>query len=289
MVPTYYLLSSFSIAPPPIGPLDLGTIITDLTTLEPINSDCHIQIPPKSIFSDHKRGFTTTRSRLTKGEYGIWAQLWGTQGVGGELSLSHEQSGEDSFRIERLDTLFFYPTQEYVTQSMLMPDVKEYIAGTGYRAVYMVTGVKIARGAAGEIRRGRRWEGRADVGLSQPAGIQVEVGPKVGRTKENEVSEGFEESDDFVIGIQVKRLYYKKHFLTRKPGGLVVMPFYKGATMHSDEAQAKGSDSEILEQEIEESDEEMVGMIRSTEYQDAMDGGITTTWVIPKEVSNVDT
>src|SRR2546421_9410426 len=64
---------NFSIGPAPNGPIELGSVINNLQNIEVINDECRSDIPQAKIYCYHKRGFTTTRSKMHKGEYGAWA------------------------------------------------------------------------------------------------------------------------------------------------------------------------------------------------------------------------
>lgn len=75
----------------------------------------------------------------------------------------------------------------------------------------MVTGLKIAGSPAVKMKTGRKRELKVDLGMKQPGGIQeLEVGPRIKTTVDTQDEISFDESDDFIIGIQVKRLYYKR-------------------------------------------------------------------------------
>ncbi len=73
LIHTYHLPPNFSIGPAPSGPIDLGTILNNLRDVEVLNEDCRVTIPQGQLYCHHKRGFTATRSRMRKGEFGVWA------------------------------------------------------------------------------------------------------------------------------------------------------------------------------------------------------------------------
>ena len=63
-IPTYHLVPNFSIGPAPNGLIELGSIIKNLQNVEVINDECRLDIPQAKINCYHKRGFTTTRSKM---------------------------------------------------------------------------------------------------------------------------------------------------------------------------------------------------------------------------------
>ena len=146
LIPTYHVLPNFSVGPVPIGPIELGSILNNLRDVEVLNADCRVSIPQAELYCHHKRGFTATRSRMRKGEFGVWARLVGIGGVSVELSLLGERIDDDEYLFHRLDTLTFTPSTTYLRTSMQEPDVAEFIEAMDWAPVYVVTGLKVAIG-----------------------------------------------------------------------------------------------------------------------------------------------
>ncbi|KAH6714762.1 hypothetical protein BKA61DRAFT_605795 [Leptodontidium sp. MPI-SDFR-AT-0119] len=247
-IPKYHIAPNFSI--PPVeagGTLELGSIIGSIASAdeEPLNLDCHVRIPPAKLFCSHQQAFTAMQSRLTSGDYGVWAKLVGLNGVGGELSWAPERSAEDVYHFRSIDTIYFNPSQEYMKESMGQPDVKDHVVGSDFEPVFMVTGLKMARGPSVKMSKGRKAKVKVEVGLQQPGGVPLEVGPKFNSEKEVRQEMGFEDSTDFIIGIRVKKLMYKKHWLTRAPGALVAKEHNQRATMVDDDVVKKDGDEVV--------------------------------------------
>lgn len=248
-VSKYHIAPNFSINPPEAGRvLELGSIVSSLASAdEPLNEECHIRLPQAQLFCSHQNGFAATLSQMIKGEYGVWAKFVGIDGVGGELSWALERSAEDIYSFREIDTIYFNPSQKYMEDSMNQDDVKEYVAGSGYDPVYMVTGLKTARGPSVRMAKGRNWGVTVEFGLQQPGGLPVELGPKFNTSKEVRREMGFEDSTDFIMGIRVKKLAYKRHWLLRTPGVLVAKEHNKGATMVDDNFNGKQRPDEVIE------------------------------------------
>jgi hypothetical protein len=269
-IPKYHIAPSFSIPPVEAGGiLELGSIIASVSSAdEPINEDCHVRIPMAKLFCSHQRGFSATKSKMTTGEYGAWAKIVGIDGVGGELSWASERTAEDIYQFQGIDTIYFNPSQEYMEESMNKDDVRDHIEGSGCGSVYMVTGLKTARGPSVMMSKGRKWNQTIEFGLQEPGGVPIELGPKLNASKEKRQEMGFEYSTDFIIGIRVEKLMYKKHWLMRTPGKLVAKEHNKGATMVDDDVASKGKDETIglgddtvdhIEVETEEFGTETIG------------------------------
>ncbi|KAE9364082.1 hypothetical protein N431DRAFT_432175 [Stipitochalara longipes BDJ] len=271
MIPTYHLAPNFSLAPPNKGgELGLGMIYQNLKSLgseRPLNSECHIFISDRDLYCDHKKGFTSTRSQIEKGEYGIWAKFAAKAGIGGELNWRTERTASDTYNFKGFDTIYFNPTRDYLHKSMNQPDVQDFVIGSGYKPVYMITGLKIARSPAVKTEASRKRELKGTLGLDQPGGIQgYEVGPKLSNSKNTDDSISFEESDDFIIGFRVRRLYYKR-WCFWKPAELVNGPYVKGAQMLGANSDTIGQEGEeVADEEITGTDNEMAGMILKIEY-----------------------
>lgn len=275
--PTYHLAPNFSLGPAPNGPIELGTIIKNLQNVEVVNDACHLDIPQAKLYCHHKRGFTATRSKMSKGEYGIWAQFIGVDGIGGELSWAHERTDEDIYKFKREDTIYFTPTMEYMKASMEEKDVAEWVEGTDFEPVYMVTGLKIAHGPSVNMKRSKKWEFVGQLGLQQPGGLPLEVGPKINPSAEHKMEEAWEDSDDFIIGIRVKKLVYKKVWFSRnKRGDLATSDYNKGARLvDASELGKTGEYNDIIDVPL---DEELEGKEKVLET----DNGDETSWIVPK-------
>ncbi|KAF2963183.1 hypothetical protein GQX73_g10400 [Xylaria multiplex] len=271
LTPKYHRAPNFSINPPEAGGLlELGSIIASIASADeaPINESCHVPIPQDRLFCSHQAGFIDTRARLRSGEYGIVARLVGLEGIGGTASGTFERWAEEMYTVERIDTIYFTPSTEYIRDSMGKEDVKDYVEGTGYsEPVYMpgkrsvdsgrrdrslaslvVTGLKTARGAGIKMAESRKRGWTAEVGVSlAPTGVPLEVGPKFNTESEMRTEMGFGDSTDFIVGIRVRKLAFKKHWLLRTPGALTSREHIKGATMVSDDPPGEGQVDDILD------------------------------------------
>ncbi|KAH6997702.1 hypothetical protein BKA56DRAFT_565918 [Ilyonectria sp. MPI-CAGE-AT-0026] len=272
-IPKYHIAPNFSIPPVQAGGiLELGSIIASVATAdEPINEDCHVRVPISKLFCSHQKRFSATKAHMTGGKYGVWAKLVGVDGVGGELSWAPERSAEDVYHFRSIDTIYFNPSQEYMEESMNKDDVKDHLVGSGYGHVFMVTGLKTARGPSVRMSKSTKWKNTVKLELQQPGGLPIKLGPKFDTSKEARQEMGFEDSTDFVIGIRVKKLMYKKHWLTRGPGALAAKEHNEGATMVDDDVVKMDGDEVVdlgddTEGEIEVETEGASGETLKTEW-----------------------
>ncbi|RSL45906.1 hypothetical protein CEP54_014095 [Fusarium duplospermum] len=280
LVQTYHLPPNFSIGPAPRGPIQLGSILANLKDIEVINSDCHVPIDAEKVFSHTQHGFQATASRMRRGKLGIWAKAVGFEGLGGELSGSRETNREFEYKFGRLDTLYFTPTPAYRRASMKELDVAEYVEAKGWAPVYLVTGLKVAVQPSVQMSTSRSFAALGEAGVSDITGLPVNVGPRVDLRGQDQSSEGWTTSDDFIFGIRVEKLVYKQQWLSRQrrdEGPLQSELFTKGAQLvgEGDDSDDEDEEDEIIEVELGED----MGKVSQ------MEDGEETLWVLPTKFS----
>ncbi|KAL8718095.1 MAG: hypothetical protein Q9225_004733 [Loekoesia sp. 1 TL-2023] len=177
--------------------------------------------------SSSKKDWKGSKERQASGRVGIWAKFVDVV-AGGNLGVHKEDKGKDNkHAFAEMETQFFEPTFQYIAQSMDILAVMEYIKRTKFRKnMYMITGLKIVRGAevATECRRG--FGGDAQVGVGgAAAGLPVQLGPDISGKVSKVDKESFGESSDFVFAMRLREIYYQKG----KPAGLADREYNEGA------------------------------------------------------------
>jgi hypothetical protein len=241
------------------------------------NADSRLPIPKVQIYPDHKGGFEAMRVQLKSGELGLWAKFIGIDGIGAEASISAERSDNDMYKFASVDTEYFFPSPAYVSQCMELSDVQDYLKGYNYKKpVYLITGLKVAKGASVRLEKVTKVLAKAEVGLNSPGGTNIQAGPRVEGTLENSPVFAFTESSDIVVGIQCLKLYYKTSWL----GGekkLKEELYTSDATFVDDEGnkQQQRPDNYIV---VSFEDYNLSGYVcRSQRY----DEGKEETWIVP--------
>ncbi|KAL7953372.1 hypothetical protein V8C34DRAFT_318237 [Trichoderma compactum] len=165
--PTYHLPPSFSTPPPPKGPFHLGTVIKD---------------------------FDRREQTRPQGSKCVGVDVSGPRG---------KRSENDTSKFESVDTEYFYPSPSYISQCMELSDVKEYMEVTKYKkAVYLVTGLKVAKGAAVRLEADTESKRKLEVGLNNPGFASTQLGPRTEGKVEEKPVDDFKESNDIVVGIR---------------------------------------------------------------------------------------
>lgn len=111
-----------------------------------------------------------------------------------------------------LDTSKDY--RRYLEQTVLGdPSVLAYLRASrlGRNSIYMITGVKIVRGAQVKETIERGFGGDTEVGVDATmVGVPVSVGPKLEASKENKREISFSGSSDFVFAYRLRKIRYRE-------------------------------------------------------------------------------
>lgn len=203
-------------------------------------------------------------------------------GFGGELSWKHKKSANDLYTFKKIDTEFFQPDKQYIEKSMNADEVETFMREEKYKTpVYMITGMKIARGATLESAEKRSVDAKASFRIDGAAlgAPGVAFGPAIehGRSREEETL--FGGSSDFVLAYRLQKIWYKRDKKT-----IENKTFDDGAMFDTDEDK-----KELAEREIEEVD----AVVEDFKTSDALDGkgmkaveqkdddGGDCVWVLP--------
>lgn len=211
MTNTYILLPNMTTSPPPQGSLQLGHIVRNPSDPEviPLNRKDRIAIPEVDILPpDIKNGFTSTRGKLRSGGVGVWAQFLGTIGL--DAGAGSEYANDEVIHVNQLETVVFDPDIDYVRQAMKSTSGKAFLEASKFAlSVYMVTGLKIVRGASMGSTAIRA--SCAKLGLSTPVlDSGISIGAAIDASKQSYKGTSFEESTDFILAFRVRRVRFKK-------------------------------------------------------------------------------
>ncbi|KAJ4364808.1 hypothetical protein N0V95_000652 [Ascochyta clinopodiicola] len=209
----YFILNTVDYGPTHI---QLGQIITEFD--EPYRPLCPPLNTPASPLPKVHQGllrapYTIQHSKQISGAIGVQAQLLAMLGspLGADAEVKRERGDIFEWAFDRLETEFIEPTQKYVEDSVrLVPEVKNWLNKrklTG--AVYMVTGIKIARGVSYSRKKIRTvgLGGAVTADLTFVAGAPVALGPTGKFEKKDKVVESYASRADFVWAYRVQRVY----------------------------------------------------------------------------------
>ncbi|KAH7187350.1 hypothetical protein DER44DRAFT_800378 [Fusarium oxysporum] len=284
---TYILVPDLTTPPPPYGPVDLGHILDNPTTLNPLNAGPaqRLKISSDEIYGPHKMdSFTATRKELFSGKFGIWAKFLSTVlGLGANAGINTELDDDTVYSFGSLETTFFNPTDDYIRSSMTVPVMRSFMRSAKFSLpVYMITGIKIGREVSVQSSHEERRGFDISAGVGHP-GNPASGGLKIGTqfTKAQGIS--FNRGDDCVVALRLRKIMYKSGEVKHKVEA-------KGATMqdgsqilNEDEApELYLTDDNKCEVVLDDFDEEMV-VVDGTLFDDEAE----SRWIISASLEEV--
>lgn len=245
-VKTYLTAPDFTYKPT-TGPIQVGAIIADpfrpTKTLSPPPTD---PAPAVDRFVTHDHELTRSSDRSVTGS--LFAYFLGS--AGGGAGGSSSRSSAESYSIKVLETtrLASLPgdDDEELLRRVAEPRVRAAIrAGLYGRApVYLVTGVKVARGLAVRTEEGRGAGAGARASVPAAEAVGLTVGGDVAAERNSGSSSSFrvEDGDDVVFAYQ---LHVVK--LRGRKGDRITVEEYtsRAAMLHADDGGGGGAAAEL--------------------------------------------
>lgn len=206
MVKSYFLAPNFTTAPPPEGPIKLGSILRNISEFETLNRTVQA-IPVMQLHPVNKQtGFEIFLGQLHSADFGLTAKVLGLLGLGTSASIERTKGSNNLLSCQRLDTFTFDPTESYINESMKDLGVRSFMRLSRFRLpVYMVTGLKVARGASSTSSTSRLVAIGSDTSLV-PSGVPVPVGIKAGYASSTDEGEKWDASTDFIVAFKVRKI-----------------------------------------------------------------------------------
>lgn len=213
--PTYFLAPNCDFQPD--GLIALGSIIINpKTPQKSLNhrNNQRVTVPANELQESYKDNWEDTITSLRNNKITIWASfLQMIVGLGADVSVGLKQGREDLYKFRRLETKYFEPDAAYIEESLKSEGVKGYIAATEYKKpLYMITGVKIARGAHVTSKTTKAHQEMLKVGVDMTAltAVPVSGGPKMETSRTNERQVKFDGSSDYVFAYRVSKIRLRK-------------------------------------------------------------------------------
>lgn len=242
--PKHYFLAA--IGNPPEGPIRLGNIIS-LPRLadDPINEESVplSAVPGMKVVEHNEPNYTLDIDKSATSHAGVWASFLQTiVGVGGDVSAEAGRETGEQWRCTNLQTLSFTPKLDYIVRCLEDEGVRHYmrlnkpwLPGASSR-LFMITGVKIAYGAASTVRCARQKGLSLSFGVDLTAlGVPLQFGPEAGRKTNVSVTQSQEGAEPFVFAFRLRRIKVSK-------AGVEHRQYDKGAMLGIREAEESGLD-----------------------------------------------
>ena len=228
--PTYILAPNWDFLPD--GPIFLGSLIINAKNpARSLNRKNRIAIEPTDITISPKNDWSIRREELLSGRVGIWATFLAPMlGVGADSAVHRSRDKDELYECKTLETQYFQPDEVYIAKSLQDPIVKAYTEKFWNSCVYMVTGIKIAKGATAKTSNGTGLGGEVKAGLDgTPAGVPAGGGPEVKGEKKDKMTVRFGGSEDFILAYRLIRIKPKKD------GSFVETDYNKLTLLHDDD------------------------------------------------------
>lgn len=211
MSKTYFLVLTRDT--PPSGPIFLGSIIKSPRSPElSINGK---KSPLLSNLEVHESTLTDSSRSLTKNgksKTGVWAEFLNGTGISAEVSGTWDTVSSSTYKFSALITRTISPSLSEIQAIFQEPGLQQTIKDSRFRDnLYMITGIKIARGAEVAIEKIKKRGGNLNFGVDwTPFGVPIKVGPDVGI--EREIGQGLEEkhTSDFVFAYRLREIRYRR-------------------------------------------------------------------------------
>jgi hypothetical protein len=196
---------------PPETFIRLGNIIEQPRFADrPLNR--HPLPPEETIVGPETRNHVFEFDNIKTYTIGIWTSfLMQILGIGGDINTQISKGTTETWDCERIETVSFEPTTEYIEQSLDSTNVKRYIQDNKNwlwdTKLYMITGIKIAYGAKGTIRHARSKGIHLHLGVDATSAFApVQAGPDIGVEKGRNVTQDIGDKDPFVLAFRMQRI-----------------------------------------------------------------------------------
>ncbi|KAF4944318.1 hypothetical protein FGADI_12772 [Fusarium gaditjirri] len=215
----------------------------------------------KSGTSYAKGGVYVSLGHSLGGQGSILAKVL-SSGFGGDASLKGERQTHVVWKLEALETTYFFPQPSYYRKCLQLEDVDAFQElGDHKDPVYLITGLKTACGATMTMKRGRQVESNAEASVETPAGpVDLQVGVKASASSEAEL-----------------KIYHKRAFFGG-PSTLKTKTVLKGAVLADDEPEVKDDDADEDNYEIYDLDDEDMEGLTVVKDEDEDEA-----WVLPSQ------
>lgn len=193
--------ASCDLAPPPNGPINLGSLLGHPEKPKRcLNADTRLE--PSKFFSHQHRDVQITNVEIQNRSAGIFSSfLAEVLGIG--LDIGAKSSSQAAWHVgcKSIDTTWFQPTQKFIFDSLQDEEVQAWGKELLWqRSLYMITGIKVARGVRMETVDVKTRDATVQLKLDGSGqAVPASVAPHVSTESKSGLALKWKESDDFVL------------------------------------------------------------------------------------------
>ncbi|KAE8548114.1 hypothetical protein EYB25_009908 [Talaromyces marneffei] len=259
----YFYAPTWDYPPPPLGPLKLGTVFSNLK--RPAESTLYTaQLPTSSAtadnggdspapYSTYKKDVELSTEKLRQGRFAILTQFLSVLGVGVDLGVDWDLNDDETLHFDTITTTQFHPSASYIQTHCVdaSAQVQRWFERSRFKKpLYLITGIKIVSGdKSAETKTARGGGGDVSVNVDgtvwSAGAVPLGGGPsvEVHQTEKKGVKWG--NGGDFVLAFRVKRFMVSKR-------GVKETDYVKGAVLGYDNAKEVEKNHALF---VEEEDE----------------------------------
>ncbi|PHH92964.1 hypothetical protein CDD83_3122 [Cordyceps sp. RAO-2017] len=195
--------------------LSLGQVLSDpFQPGLPLLPDGPLPVPEDMVELSHQEGVAQSSASHLTASFRVWADVGALPVIAG-LGTSNEASDSLSWQFDRLEGQIFTPRLSYIAHAMQSENVSAQLKRSKFnfrKRLYMVTGVRIARGASLSADKSRAIGANAKSGVNMdPSGSQASLGVDGSFSVASDSSRSFQSASDFVYAYRLVEIYYGKN------------------------------------------------------------------------------
>ncbi|KAF6829307.1 hypothetical protein CMUS01_08227 [Colletotrichum musicola] len=247
---------------PPNGPIKLGNVIPSVK--KPHRALSCVSPEDSTLLKTEKKTFQYTKEKLRSGRFSILTKFLSILGFGVDVGAEIDNSDEEMFMFDTVETIEFVPTADYVQSSVESANVRRFLQTSRYRKpVYIITGVKIVTGAKANTTKSRAMGANlaveVDGTLLSGGAVPIGGGPGIEGKVGKKAGTGWEGSSDFVFAYRVSKVFvsedvdkspteeeYRKGAMLGDERKKVKLPGLAILEIEDPAAEAEGFDAEQL-------------------------------------------
>jgi hypothetical protein len=226
----------------PGGAISLGQLLVKpFEPGLPLLPDGPLPLPKAAVERTYQKSVEISSLTSLGGSFQAWTSIEKPL-VNSGLATKYHTSASLTWKLDQLDCEIMIPRLADVQSAINRDEVIAQINRKRLdfkKRLYMITGVRVARGARLEQHNEKATSGeaKAGVGLAGLAALPVKFGPGANLARATSDNYSFESSSDFVFAYRVCEIHYGKD--------VYVKPYNKGETF------GIGADTEKSQRDIE--------------------------------------
>ncbi|CAG9982382.1 unnamed protein product [Clonostachys byssicola] len=255
--PKYIVAPHFDIVPPPDGLFALGRFVENIKDWIFLNENDPIPVPKLQVSVKENVDISAISARTY--ETKTIAKVL-DRSIGGHAELKGVRADSDVFHIQKLETIYFEPTKDYIQQCRELPDVDTYLKSTGYKKpIYLITGLKVAWGTTFSTADGQQFDAGAGAAVTLGTEeLNAEVKGEGRLAKATDIEITANNPSNFVLGIRLLKFFHKRKYIFAGEMVPCEETMTDGAALLDASSATDDRDDELFAEELDEKESAMM-------------------------------